>query len=284
MGMSNTSMFRLMGGMRLLLSIIWAGLCIAAVFYGDRALQNIQIRLSESLELADVNLTTLTAIIRETGNELLAVQDALETVHQTTVDVSLTLTDTRPLVADAAQVITQDIPVALDGVQASMPSVIETAATVDETLIFLSAFQFTIPNPFGNNFTFGLGMDYAPEVPLDAALEALSVNLEGIPGELRSLEDDFENTSLNLLTLRDDLAALADDLYLIRQQVDELHPQVDALAANLQHLQVRLAQTQTQLDAQIQKIWLGYLVLIGLIFVSQIPAAYQGVLLMKEKK
>ncbi|MBL6965609.1 MAG: hypothetical protein ISR60_03550 [Anaerolineales bacterium] len=282
--MSNTLIFRFMGGMRLLLSIIWAGLSIAAAFYGDQVLQDVQIRLSESLELADVNLTTLTAIIEETGDVLLAAQTSLETVHQTTVDVSLTLTDTRPLVDDAAQVITQDIPIALDGVQASMPSVIETAAAVDETLIFLSAFQFTVPNPFGADLTLGLGIDYAPEVPLDIALESLGSNLEDIPGELRGLEDDFENTSINLLTLRDDLSALADDLYLINQQVDELYPQVDALAASIQQLHQSLSQIQTQLDTKIQNIWLGYLVLLGLVFISQIPAAYQGIVMIKEKK
>ncbi|MBT3390886.1 MAG: hypothetical protein HN413_10805 [Chloroflexi bacterium] len=282
--MSNTFIFRLMGGMRLLFSIIWAGLTIVAGFYGDQVLRDVQIRLQDSLELADGNLTALNAMIEVTGDVLLTVQNSLDTVHQTTVDLSLTLTDTRPLVDDAAQVITQDIPIALDGVQASMPGVIETAAAVDETLIFLSAFQFTVPNPFGADLTLGLGIDYAPDVPLDIALESLSSNLEDIPGELRGLEDDFGNTSVNLLTLRDDLSALADDLYLINQQVDELYPQVDALAASVQQLHQSLSQIQTQLDAKIQKIWLGYLVLLGLIFISQIPAAYQGIVMIKEKK
>ena len=282
--MSNTFIFRLMGGMRLLFSIIWAGLTIVAGFYGDQVLRYVQIRLQDSLELADGNLTALNAMIEVTGDVLLTVQNSLDTVHQTTVDLSLTLTDTRPLVDDAAQVITQDIPIALDGVQASMPGVIETAAAVDETLIFLSAFQFTVPNPFGADLTLGLGIDYAPDVPLDIALESLSSNLEDIPGELRGLEDDFGNTSVNLLTLRDDLSALADDLYLINQQVDELYPQVDALAASVQQLHQSLSQIQTQLDAKIQKIWLGYLVLLGLIFISQIPAAYQGIVMIKEKK
>ena len=251
--MSNTFIFRLMGGMRLLFSIIWAGLTIVAGFYGDQVLRDVQIRLQDSLELADGNLTALNAMIEVTGDVLLTVQNSLDTVHQTTVDLSLTLTDTRPLVDDAAQVITQDIPIALDGVQASMPGVIETAAAVDETLIFLSAFQFTVPNPFGADLTLGLGIDYAPDVPLDIALESLSSNLEDIPGELRGLEDDFGNTSVNLLTLRDDLSALADDLYLINQQVDELYPQVDALAASVQQLHQSLSQIQTQLDAKIQK-------------------------------
>ena len=282
--MSNTFIFRLMGGMRLLFSIIWAGLTIVAGFYGDQVLRDVQIRLQDSLELADGNLTALNAMIEVTGDVLLTVQNSLDTVHQTTVDLSLTLTDTRPLVDDAAQVITQDIPIALDGVQASMPGVIETAAAVDETLIFLSAFQFTVPNPFGADLTLGLGIDYAPDVPLDIALESLSSNLEDIPGKLRGLEDDFGNTSVNLLTLRDDLSALADDLYLINQQVDELYPQVDALAASVQQLHQSLSQIQTQLDAKIQKIWLGYLVLLGLIFISQIPAAYQGIVMIKEKK
>ncbi len=273
-----------MGGFRLLLSIVWAGMSLAAAFYGYQNVQNFQTHLQESLIFADASLTTIATIVDETDDVLIAIQNSLDTAHQTTVDTSLTLTDTRPLVDQVAQVITQDIPVALDGVQASMPSVIETAAAVDETLIFLSAFQFSIPNPFGNAWTIGLGIDYAPEVPLDTALEALSSNLEGIPDELYSLEDDFDNTSLNLLTLRDDLSGLADDIYQINQQLAELNPAVEALANHIQNLQQNLDAVQDGITGRVQTIWLWYLGILGLIFLSQFSAGYQALRMMNEKE
>ncbi len=227
------------------------------------------------------NLEILHELLDETGEVLVAVEDSLATLHTTTVDLTLLLTDTRPLIDDTAQVITQDVPQALDDVQTSMPSLIETAAAVDETLTFLSGFQLTIPNPFGEAFKIGLGVDYAPEVPLDDALVVLSGNLEGIPEDLRDLENDFKLASTNVLTLRDDLAVMADDLYEINQQIEDLGPLVGQMAEDVQISQNSVEEYQHKLDDLANQARIVYVVFFSLILLAQVPGIYAGVMILR---
>ena len=251
------------------------------MFYGDEVIQYLGDLLDRNLTLAEKNLAVVYVLLDESGEVLVSAEDSLDTVRDAIVDVIFTLTDTRPLIDETSQVITQDVPDALEGVQASMPSLIETAAAVDETLTFLSAFQFTIPNFLGDDWQIGLGIDYDPEVPLNQALGDLSSNLENIPEDLRGMENDLNTASMNLLTLRDDLSVLADDLYLVSQQVEDLNPQIEQLAENLLDMQTSLDNMQEKFSEMLPTIRLIYMAFLSLILLGQVPSAYVGVMLMR---
>lgn len=270
-----------MGIIRLLVCLIWAVMSIAGMFYGDEVIQYSQDLLDRNLTQAEENLAVVYDLLGESGEVLISVEESLDTVRDAIVDVTFTLTDTRPLIDETSRVITQDVPEALEGVQASMPSLIETAAAVDETLTFLSAFQFTIPNFFGDDWQIGLGIEYDPEVPLDQALDDLSSNLEDIPEDLRGMESDLNNASINLLTLRDDLSVLADGLYAVNQQVEDLNPQIEKLAENLLDMQTSLAEMQEKYVDMLPTIRLVYMAFLSLILLGQVPSAYVGVMLMR---
>lgn len=270
-----------MGILRLLICLIWAALSITGLYYGDRVIHCSQDFLDRNLTVFEENLSNAYGLLDETGEALSSVEESLGTVREAIVGITFTLTDTRPLIAEASQVITQDVPEALEGVQASMPGLIETAAAVDDTLTFLSGFQFTIPNPFGEAFKIGLGVDYTPEVPLDQALENLNSNLEDIPEDLRGMENDLNTTSIDLLTLRDDLSVLAEDLYLVNQQVEDLEPQIEELAESLSDVQSSIEETRKKYAEELPAIRLVYMIFFSLILVSQAPSAYVGLILIR---
>jgi len=272
-----------MGLIRLFVSLIWIAISIAGIYFGDDLIQYSHNLLDRNLTLVIENLGVVDNLLEESGEVLLSVEESLDTVRDAMVDVTFTLTDTRPLIDDASQVITQDVPEALEGVQASMPSLIETAAAVDDALAFLSAFQLTIPNFFGPDWKVGLGISYDPEVPLDQALGNLSSNLEDIPQDLRGMENDFRTASTNLLTLRDDLSVLADDLYEVNQQVEDLNPQIEELAEELLDLQIALKEMQDKNTDLLPTIRLVYMAFFSLILVGQIPSAYVGVMLIRSR-
>jgi len=277
-----TNLPRTMGVIRLLVCLVWSAISIAALSYGDRLIQNSQDFVGSNIALAQENLEIVADLLDKTQLVLQSVEETMDTVWDAIVDVTFTLTDTRPLLDEASQVITQDVPDALDGLQESMPTLIETAAAVDDTLTFLSAFQFTIPNFFGEDWEIGLGVDYTPEVPLDQALVDLSSNLEDMPGELRGMQNDLDNASANLLTLRDDLAVMADDLYQINQQVADLKPQINVLAANVLDFQISFQKMGENFETVLPMIRLVYMAFFSLILVGQVPSAFVGITLLRD--
>lgn len=273
-----------MGLLLMLTSITWAGLAIAGMFYGGQVIQASPDWLEQRLSPVYESLEIVQDILIEIVDVLVEAEHSLVTLQETTVDVSLTLTDTRPLIDDASKVITQDVPEALDGVQSSMPSLIETAAAVDDALELLSRINIVIPNLFGDDWEIGLGINYSPAVPLDMALYELSYNLEDIPEDLRSMENDFQTASSNLLSLRSDLMLLTDDIYEIDQQLQDIIPQVQDLAEEIESTQDALVKKQDQFGALLPTIRLVVMTLLSLILIGQLPAMYVGLMLIRSNQ
>jgi len=270
-----------MAVLRLLISLIWITLSVTAMIYTHRIMLEAQAWLGEKLVPLVESVDNVHAIMEESGDVLVSVEESLDSVQDATVDVTVLLTDTRPLVSETTEVIASDVPEALEGVQASMPSLIETAATVDETLRFLSAFKMSIPIPFRDALTFGLGIDYDPAIPLDQALEDLNSNLDGIPEDLRGLENDLTTASDNLLVVRDDLSVLADDLDEITEALKDINPQLEALTEDVQALQSTLVDVEeraTTLLPVARTVTMAFLVLILL---GQLPGIYMALVVLR---
>jgi len=277
-----TNLSHLMGTLRAITSILWVGLCVLGLVHGLRGIDWAGERVDENLTLAVDNLDIANDLLQEIMDIMSSIEQTLTTIKQTTVDTTITLTDSRILLNEVSQVVTQDVPDALDGVQESMPSVIEAAALVDDTLIMLSAFQFSIPIPFGQDLSIGLGVDYNPEIPLDQALENLSSNLEDVPEDLRNMEDDLTTASVNLLVMRDDLSDLADDLFLMRTQVEDINPQIETIATNVESTKDAIRETQGRIPGLLRTVRNVFIGVMILLIISQIPSGYIGWLLARE--
>lgn len=278
--MKSSDLSRMMGVIWIVTSLLWAALGCTGLFYGMNWLNNIQVGLDENLTNISGSLDAVHTLIIGTTDVVSATHQSLETVQQSTHDVGTALADARPLLWTTTKVVTLDVPDALDGVQDAMPSLIETAKSVDETLTWLSNFQFAIPNPFGNDWSYDLGISYGPEVPLDQALEVMSGSLESVPEDLRDLKENLNTSDANLVIVSDDLALLAGDLETMNQQIAEINPQLEALADDIENTQLSFQVIQEKIPHSFETAKKVIRIILGLLIFSQIPSVYMGCLLM----
>jgi prefoldin subunit 5 len=269
-----------MGVIWIIASVLWVVLAIVGLFYGLAFLERMQTDLGNNLELVIESLDSVHSIVDESTDVISSTHQSLETVQSTMDDASTALNDLRPLLWRTRRVVTDDIPEALDGVQESMPSLIATANSVDETLTWLSNFGFTIPNPFGTDWSYDLGINYAPEVPLDQALDTIHGNMEGLPEDLRKMKGNLNTADDNLVTVSDDLARLADDLDEINQEIADINPQLDLLAANIESIQDSFREIQDGIPGAITTARRVMIIVFGLIVFTQIPVLYLGWILV----
>jgi len=224
--MSTKQISRFMGIFWIVVSLLWAGLGLWGLTAGMEWLSATQSALDENLSLMVDSLDSVEGLILETTDVVSATSQSLTTTVSSLENASIAVADMRPLIWQTSKVVTEQVPDALDGVQDSMPTLIATAKSVDETLRWLSSFGFTVPNPFGADWTYDLGINYAPEVPLDQALEEMSGNLEGTPDDLRAMEDDLDTVDADLLLIRDDLTQLSEDIAVLNAQLQQANPQL----------------------------------------------------------
>jgi hypothetical protein len=278
--MSKKNLSRIAGVIWMITSILWATLGVIGILYVSSWVESAQSTLQDNFLVMDETLDSVRDIINETNAVISSTNQSLE-ILQTSISVSSsTLSDIRPLIWKTTKVVTLDVPDALEGVQVTMPSLIETAKSVDETLTWLSSFKIEIPNPFGPDWRYDLGISYNPEVPLDQALESMGQNLVDVPDELRDLDQNLSDTDSNLKLVSDDLALLADNINDTNERIKAVVPRIENFIDHVDDVQSSLQDTQNSVfeffDLS-QKIFTAILVLL---IISQIPSLYMGILLV----
>lgn len=273
---------RFMGYSRILFNVLWVALGVTGIIYGLRGIEIIETATINNLIIIDKNIEIVKNLLVEVVDVIEKIDQSLSTIEQSSIDAGIGLIETRPMIDKTSQVVTEDLPKALDDMQSSMPSVIEAAAMIDQTLYILSKFRFTIPVPFGNDIEIGLGIDYTPSIPLEDALVQLNSNLEGIPDRMRSIEGDLVTTDINLGIMSEDMSDMADDLGLMRVQVADITPEFEKMINNLETLQNSIEKSKKNLPNTINSVRSIIIVLLVLIILSQIPSAFVGYMLVKE--
>ncbi len=270
-----------MGWLKLLVSLVWAGLSLAGLVFGARFFAGAEAQLAERIIPVQDQLMTGRALLTETGAALAATEAALVTAEEAALATAATLDDSAALLADVAQVVAEDIPATLVEVQASMPALIETAAAVDQTLGFLAGISLTIPNPFGVDWGIGLGVEYNPEVPLDVALAEVSGGLDGLPEQLQAMGEEVGLARQNAQAVGQQANALAADLQATRQQVAALRDQVEAVSAGLVSLENGLSELYQRAERMLPRVRLAWLGLMSLVLLGQVPGLYLAAVMMR---
>jgi len=224
--------------------VIAAGSIYAAVVVGD-TLANLGSSIRDNLALASESLDTARNTLQLSRDTFDDVNGGLGTAVQATANASRTIGDSQPMIDNVAIVTTQEVPEAVEGIQAALPNLIQVAGGIDSTLRTLSSIGIdrTINLPFGGSIPlqFDLGIDYAPEEPFDATLRDFQTSLDGLPESMRGLEDDLQQTSDNLGALATDLQAASDNLAVINGRVGEVLPLLDQYLTLADQLSVTVA-------------------------------------------
>ena len=273
---------RILGSTRVILSVFWLCFLVGVLVYGVRGFNWIGENVDKVFKGASNNLSVISTLLDEVTDVIDNVEVSFGTVEKTLIDAGLTLDDSRPMVDKSSNIITQDVPTALEEIQETMPGVIEAAGLVDKSLLFLSMFQFTVPNPFGADWDFNLGLDYNPEIPFEDAIVQMSSTLDGLPEQMRAVESDLDTVDINMSLMSDDLIDIASDLDSMRAQIADINPELDKIIQSLDDAQVSVDGLADDVPVTLdiaQKVFIG---LVVLLILGQIPSAYFGYLVASE--
>ena len=122
MNVKNVS--RVMGVIWISISILWAGLGIAGILYGSNWLESVQSSLDDNLILMADSLESIRILAEGTTDVVSSTHQSLMTAQVSVQDASVALEDLRPVLSKTTNVVTLEVPSALDGLQNSMPSLI----------------------------------------------------------------------------------------------------------------------------------------------------------------
>lgn len=153
--------------------------------------------VQSSLDLLDKTLETTAEGLVVTQKSLLGAQTSLQAMQTTLQTTTSTMQSTEPLISSLSDLAAQDLPATVIAAQNSLDSAAESAQVIDAVLRALN---------------FLPGINYNPNTPLAASLQALSANMDNLPDTFIVMQSNLEDTSQNLQTIQVDLLLVIDSL------------------------------------------------------------------------
>jgi methyl-accepting chemotaxis protein len=266
---------RILGVVILLIGLLGLALSAAGTVYGHRLIDSMGNGLDSSLDLASQSLDTAKETLLLAKTTLGQVNEGLDTVESSALDIAQTISQTRPLLGKIAQVASHDVPDGVEAFQATMSDMAQAAAVVDETLATLSNLRFE-QTIFGFPIRFDLDINYAPEVPFEESVNRIVASLEGLPPRLRNLEAYIYVTDHNLEMISQDVLTVSGDLDAINRSIADVAPLLDEYVRLVTEVNGSIQQTRDTLPQQLGMAKLVVTIVMVWIGLMQVAPLYLG--------
>ena len=274
---------RFFGILILLTGIFGLVLGVIGLRAANNLIDQLGIALDNTLELTATNLDNVDDTLVVTKSSLREATVAIQTVQTTALDLSVTITETRPFLGSVNEVATVNVPESLDAFQEAIPNIAEVAGGIDDAMTALSNFTFAT-QLLGVDLGFDLGISYAPAVPFDETITELGASLEGLPESLRELDTQIQVTSDNLVVISQDVEQLSSDIGNINAQLLRFDPVVDGYIKTVSDLRFSANQARQNIEGQMEMLKTGVNFIFLWLALMQITPLYLGAKLVFGKK
>ncbi len=242
---------RAIGLVLILIGLSGLVICYLGARAGRDMVGTISSTAEDILDKASTSLTTVEESLEQSRQTIGGITETITAVQTTTNNLASTVDDTQPMLDELALLVGQDIPNTISDVQDTIPNIAQTAKVVDDTLRLLSKLKVEQTIPLINyQISFGLGVEYDPEIPFDQAVEEVGRGLAPIAVTSGDLEVELQTTRTNMAQLSQDLAELASGLERLNGEVGQFRPLLDEYSTLVNDMQDGIARTRGQLDEQ----------------------------------
>ena len=266
---------RILGALILLIALLGVALSAAGTVYGHRIIDGMGRSLDTSLDLASQSLYTARETLLLAKTILVQVNDGLDTIESTAMDISQTISQTQPLLGEIGQIVSHDVPDGVEAFQATVPDMAQAAGLVDETLTTLNNLRFE-QRVLGFPIRFELNLNYAPEVSFEESVNRIGHSLEDIPPRLRGLEGSIDTTKGSLETISQDFAATSSDLDDINSSIADVEPLLDEYVRIVSEVDDLIEQTRAGITRKLNMAKLVVTVVMVWVGLSQIAPLHRG--------
>jgi len=238
--------FMILGVGGLIAAVVAGILGIAVVLTAASSMDRSLVVTADAVTAADETVALAVDTVR-------IVNESFDTVVPSSEIAATAFEDAGTVISGTTQVVTVDVPEALDAVLAAMPAIESAASVVDGALRVLSF----------------VGVDYDPEVPFGEAVAELETALAPLPPQLRAQAEPLSALATDFGAFGVATAEIADDLGALQTQLDEAERLLGEYSSTAEEATVVIADIQSDLK------WQRWLMVIVVLIVAVGFAALQ---------
>lgn len=278
---------RIVGVIFIVIAVIGVVIAYQGLQATNRFMDNLATGMNSALQLTNDTLTNVENTLVVSKQTLTDLGATLSTMETTASDMATAVQDAEPLIDEVNAVIATDVPNSLETLQNSLPTLVEVATVIDDTLTTLSGFEIDQTIPIVNyRIQYDLGVDYDPEVPFDQAVTELGGSLEGLPETLRGLNTELQTTKSSMDMMGGNMDQLATDMATLNSSIAEVQPVLDEYIRIVVDVNDRMRVAREQIDdqtAQVKQIfsfiflWMALFQLVPLYLGLEMVAGERGI-------
>lgn len=254
-------MKRFVALLAIIAAVLGIGLSIAGAIITLRLVDAAGDQIDNTLVLASDSLGSITQTLTVFEGTVGEMMTSLAVVEQTIGHTSAALNDVTPIVTAAAQ-LGENVADSIESFQQNLPTLAGLAGAIDLSLRALGRF--------------GLG-NYAPEAPLDQAVNDIGASFDGVPLQLRQLADDTTPAGDNLSNISSDLSRIAASVETIGSTVGDIPQLLSDFNRNLQQMQQQVDALRVNLGRALLAIKILLVVFFVWLGLSQLLPLWWGV-------
>ena len=217
--------------------------------------------LSSGVDLVSSTLATTAQGLVVTQESLEVAVESIRALQGTLDTTAKTLKSSEPMVTTVVQLMDQDLPAAVQATQASLLSAQESARVIDS---LLEALNF-LP-----------GINYNPELPLNATLGDVSTSLDGLPVSFDEIGKSLTDTRKNLQSIQVDLALMVDSIRQIEKSITRAGEVVEQYQVSVETVQKQLKTMQNNIPTMTTAVAWGFSLFLGWMAIAQLGLFTQG--------
>lgn len=225
---------------------------------------------TESIEILDLVSETLDSASQGINNTQ-TVLDAAD-VSMTSLDASLavidvTMTNSTHFFETTYTLTSDTLPNTIRSTQKAIQAAAQSAKIVDDTLSIVAAIPL-------------IGSGYKPDIPLNEALQEISVSLEPLPGTIEGIKDDVEQIKDNMLEIQAHLEDAKGQTERIKTSLAQAKDVLDKLNDLIRRLKPRISTLRQQVTRGFNIIVWGLTVFLVWFALAQMGLIIQGLQLI----
>jgi len=258
-------MRRLIGALLLTIGILGIVLSIAGIIVAGRVADQAAAGLQEGLSLTSRTLDTVEASLVQTKAALGNLNQGLDTVVKTITDSGQTIDTTRSMLHHVSKMAGEDLPKAIEGIQAVTSNAAQAATGIDNALAQLKNLDILI-----------LGVNIHELAPLGEPLSEMATGLSELSRNMRSDASDLKTITKNTETMRQNVSVFAKDLAALNAELAAFEPILDEQIEIVRDLRDTVGRTQASIERHKRTAKLGIMILMIWIGLSQVTPLYLG--------
>ncbi|HEY3290568.1 MAG TPA: hypothetical protein VGK87_10615, partial [Anaerolineae bacterium] len=266
---------RILGLVITLTAILGIVGCIIAIVAVSPVLDRVATSVDSNVTTISDTLDTISDTIQFAQDTSSQVIIGLGTAETSVLNTATIISQTRPMLSNAGEIITVDMAGSLDQVQATIPTLAQLAGNVDKTLTFLNNV---------NILGIRLGIDYNPSVPLAQSITAIGDSFNGVPDKLRSMAADLKDTNRGLDTTTVNLVTIGTNLHDINASFSKFSGQFAQYLHSTTVIKQQLQTTRNELRNDLQLIKVILVVLLVWVLLTQLAPLVVGINMLTDRR